>query len=84
MEIRIKTLKKRKFNTPVLICGMPGSGYVGKLAVEHLLNEFKSTAICEIQSDLFPPQISTNNGIVENMSNTIYYVETNGQKNDME
>ena len=83
MEIRIKTLKKRKFNNPVLICGMPGSGYVGKLAVEHLLNEFKSTAICEIQSDLFPPQISTNNGIVENMSNTIYYVETNGQKNDI-
>ena len=83
MEIRIKTLKKRKFNNPVLICGMPGSGYVGKLAVEHLLNEFKSTAICEIQSDLFPPQISTNNGIVENMSNTIYHVETNGQKNDI-
>ena len=83
MEIRIKTLKKRKFNNPVLICGMPGSGYVGKLAVEHLLNEFKSTVICEIQSDLFPPQISTNNGIVENMSNTIYYVETNGQKNDI-
>ena len=42
MDIRLKTLKKRKFKNPVLICGMPGSGYVGKLAEEHLINKFES------------------------------------------
>ena len=80
MDIRIKTLKKRKFVNPILICGIPGSGYVGKLAVDHLLNEYEATTICEIQSDLFPPQISTNNGIIKNMSNTIYHIETKKPK----
>lgn len=83
MDIRLKTLKKRKFNNPVLICGMPGSGYVGKLAVEHLLNEFESTVICEIQSDYFPPQIATRKGIVQTMSNTIYHIETGKLNNDI-
>jgi len=83
MDIRIKTLKKREFINPVLVCGIPGSGYVGKLAADHLLDEYETTTICEIQSDLFPPQISTNNGIIENMSNTIYHIETKKPKNDI-
>ncbi|MBH59508.1 MAG: proteasome assembly chaperone family protein [Thaumarchaeota archaeon] len=83
MDIKLKILKKRKFKNPVLICGMPGSGYVGKLAVDHLLNIFESSAICEIQSDYFPPQIATNKGIVQTMSNKVYHIETGKTKNDI-
>lgn len=84
MSIKLKILKKRKFRNPILICGMPGSGYVGKLAVDHIINEFKSTPICEIQSNSFPPQIIIDkNGVAETMKNTIYHIETQMLKNDI-
>ena len=28
-----------KLESPILICGFPGSGYVGKMAVDHLIQE---------------------------------------------
>lgn len=57
-----------------LICGFPGSGYVGKLAVEHLINELKAEPLVDIYSSALPPQVVIrNDGTVELMKNTIYY-----------
>ena len=33
--------KLPEMNSPYLLCGFPGSGYVGKLAVDYLIKELK-------------------------------------------
>ncbi len=59
-----------------LICGLPGSGFVGKLAVDHLIQELKAKHLADIYSTSFPPQILIRtNGTADLIKNTIYYVE---------
>ena len=41
-----------------LVEGLPGVGMVGKLAVEHLLEEREDTLIARFHSEHFPPQIA--------------------------
>lgn len=43
---------------PVLVCGLPGSGYVGKLAADHLVSTMKLRKVAEYNSPTFPPQVS--------------------------
>ena len=40
-----------------MICGFSGSGLVGKIAVDHLIQEFNSEKIGTIYSDLLPPRV---------------------------
>ena len=51
-------LRLPKGGTPVLVCGLPGSGYVGKLAADHLVSLFKMKKVAEYSSESFPPQAS--------------------------
>ena len=83
----IKTVfSSKKFpslRSPILICGFPGSGYVGKLATDHLIKELGSIHLADIYSSSFPPQvIIKNTGTVELMKNILYYVKDRGQKHD--
>lgn len=76
----------KKFPTlrsPVMICGFPGSGYVGKLAMDHVIGELESIHLADIYSTSFPPQVVIKNtGTVELMKNIIYYVKNTGGKHD--
>lgn len=76
----------KKFPTlrsPVMICGFPGSGYVGKLAIDHVIGELESIHLADIYSTSFPPQVVIKNtGTVELMKNIIYYVKNTGGKHD--
>ena len=45
-------------SNPVLVCGLPGSGYVGKLAADHLVSTLKLRKVAEYTSSTFPPQVS--------------------------
>jgi uncharacterized protein len=76
----------KKFPTlrsTILICGFPGSGYVGKLAIDHLINELESIHLADIYSTSFPPQVLIKNtGTVELMKNMLYYVKDTGSKHD--
>jgi len=63
-----------KLKSPYLICGFPGSGYVGKMAVDHLIEELQAKHLADIYSSSFPPQIMIrNDGVAELMRNSIYY-----------
>ncbi len=75
-----------KFNKPYMICGLPGSGYVGKLAVDHLVQELHAVHLIDIYSYSFPPQVAIRqNGCLELMKNSIYYWQgnTNGKSTDI-
>ena len=59
----------------VLVCGLPGSGYVGKLAADHLVSSFRSRKVAEYSSPLFPPQVSVKeDGTVDPPRGEIYFV----------
>ncbi len=76
----------KKFPTlrsTILICGFPGSGFVGKLAIEHLISELESIHLADIYSTSFPPQVVIKNtGTVELMKNILYYVKDRESKHD--
>ena len=84
MEIKLKTTKKPNLHKPILICGMPGSGYVGKIAIDYLIKQFNAKQICQIESNLFPPQvIIKNDGTSENIKYRIYKLENKTNKKDL-
>ncbi|ABR54825.1 protein of unknown function DUF75 [Methanococcus vannielii SB] len=60
----------------VLIEGLPGIGHVGRVAAEHIIEEFNGEKILEIYCDDFPPQILVNDdGTIEYMKNEFYLVK---------
>jgi uncharacterized protein len=69
-----KLLSIPKATNPVLVCGLPGSGYVGKLAADHLVSAFKLKRVAEYSSDTFPPQASVlKDGTVDLPKAELYY-----------
>jgi uncharacterized protein len=63
-----------QLQSPYLICGFPGSGYVGKLAVDHLIQRLDARHLADIYSTSFPPQVLIRtDGVVEPIKNTIFY-----------
>jgi uncharacterized protein (TIGR00162 family) len=61
-------------HSPYLICGFPGSGYVGKIAVDHLIQELKAKHLADIYSTSFPPQVLIRaDGTADLMKNSIFY-----------
>lgn len=66
--------KKPKLNNPVLIEGLPGIGNVGKLAVEHIIDNVKAVKFAEIHCKDFPPQVFINpDGTIKLVNNEFYY-----------
>jgi len=54
-----------ELDDPVLVEGLPGVGHVGKLAVEHVLEEIDSEIVERVHSTHFPPQVSIDEGRAE-------------------
>jgi uncharacterized protein len=83
IKVVFSTKKFPTLRSTILICGFPGSGYVGKLAIDHLISELESRHLADIYSTSFPPQVViTNTGTVELMKNILYYVKDPGSKHD--
>jgi len=57
-----------------MICGLPDSGLVAKIAIDHLIDQLKPKLVAEIHSPHLPPQVVIReNGLVEPMSHRLYY-----------
>ena len=68
-----------KLDCPYLVCGFPGSGFVGKLAVDHLIQELSAKHLADIYSTSFPPQILIRtDGTADLIKNSIFYFEDTG------
>jgi len=57
-DIEIDEVATPELDDPVLIEGLPGVGHVGKLAAEHLLEEFDGELVRRVYATEFPPQVS--------------------------
>lgn len=83
MSREIKTVYSSKalpeLRSPHLICGFPGSGYVGKLAVDHMIEELHANHLADIYSSSFPPQVMIRtDGTAELMKNTVFWWKGSG------
>jgi len=66
--------KKPKLKNPILVEGLPGIGNVGKLAVEHLIDNIGATKLAKLHCKDFPPQVFINtDGTIELVNNEFYY-----------
>lgn len=71
--IEIDEVADRSVESTVLIEGLPGVGLVGKLAVDHLVEELESEPVRRIYSQYLPPAVSVNEaGLAELASLTVY------------
>ncbi|MDE1763735.1 MAG: proteasome assembly chaperone family protein [Thaumarchaeota archaeon] len=81
-RIIVEIIEMPKLRNPPLVCGLPGSGYVGKLAVDHLIEELKGVPFANIFSSSFPPQVLIqSDGTADLMKNTLYYCK--GKSSDL-
>ncbi len=72
-----RVLEVPKASEPVLVCGLPGSGYVGKLAADHLVSAFNLKKVAEYRSSSFPPQVSVKeDGTVDPPKGELFYATT--------
>ncbi|NEU57602.1 proteasome assembly chaperone family protein [Halorussus sp. MSC15.2] len=75
-ELDIETVADPDLRDPVLVEGLPGVGHVGKLAVEHLLEEKESELVRRVYSEHFPPQVTvSDDGTTELACAEIHAVE---------
>ena len=82
-EIQIKSFSSPSPVKPVLVCGLPGSGYVGKLAADYLVTVFKAKKVAEFYAASFPPHVNVNeDGIALRLKGELFHAET-GQGNDL-
>lgn len=62
METEADILKTLEFETPTVIEGTPGIGHVGKLVVEHIIDELDAEKFAEIYSPHLPPESLVESG----------------------
>jgi uncharacterized protein len=81
-RIVVEITEMPQLKNPSLICGFPGSGYVGKLAIDHMIDELKAVPFANMFSSSFPPQVLIQpDGTTDLMKNTFYY--SKGATNDL-
>ncbi len=66
MNVEIKMLKEFTPSQLILICGLPGTAYIGKLSVDYLIQQLKAELVGEVYSKYFPPfVVIKEDGLVE-------------------
>jgi uncharacterized protein (TIGR00162 family) len=73
MNAEIKILKKIESKEFVLISGLPGIAYIGKLSVDYLIQQLKAELVGEVYSKYFPPYVLIRkDGVVELLRNELH------------
>jgi uncharacterized protein (TIGR00162 family) len=69
-----RILKEPRLTDPILIEGLPGMGFVGKLAADHLIETLRPEKLAEILSPHFPHHVLVEEkGVLRPMRNEIYH-----------
>jgi len=79
-DVTVKILSKPKLREPIFIGGLPGMGYVGKIAAEHLVEELRAKKFAELYSPHFPHHVAIEpDGTLRLLRNDFYYASSNGK-----
>jgi uncharacterized protein len=72
MNVEIKMLKDFEPGELILICGVPGIAYIGKISIDYLVQQLKAELVGEVYSKYFPPYvIIKEDGLVELLRNEL-------------
>lgn len=75
-----KLQKRPELESPVLVEGLPGIGYVGKLAVDHLVEELETEKFAEIISPYFPHHVTVDSdGVLDLVKVNFYHTQIEGR-----
>ena len=77
--IETEVVAAADLDEPVLVEGLPGVGHVGKLAAEHLLDEFDGELVRRVYADEFPPQVVVEDDVAELVHAEFHAVTADGQ-----
>jgi uncharacterized protein (TIGR00162 family) len=78
-DIEIESVADPDAESPVFIEGLPGVGHVGKLAAEHLIEEFDGDLVRRVYTTDFPPQVTVGeDGTAELTHAEFHYVDADG------
>ncbi|MFB6080439.1 MAG: proteasome assembly chaperone family protein [Haloferacaceae archaeon] len=77
--IETEVVSDPSLDDPVLVEGLPGVGHVGKLAAEHLLEEFDGELVRRVYADDFPPQVVVEDDVAQLVHAAFYAVDAGGQ-----
>jgi uncharacterized protein (TIGR00162 family) len=84
MVCTIETYEKPNLDSPVLIEGLPGIGFVANIAVLYLIRELKATCFAEIHSSAFQDlAITTETGSTRSPLNELYYFKNKTAGRDL-
>jgi len=73
MSVEIKILKEFMPSQLILVCGLPGTAYIGKLSVDYLVQQLKAELVGEVYSKYFPPfVVIKEDGLVELLRNELH------------
>ena len=65
-KVTVRYLERPKIKVPVLVCGMPDTGHVGRLAPDYLRSALKAKLVADFYSEYFPAQLRINKeGVAE-------------------
>lgn len=79
-ETEFEYLKKPELKNPILIEGLPGIGYVGKLAADHMVEELDAEKFGELSSPYFPHHVTVDEDGVLNLTKiNFYHAKTDGK-----
>ena len=82
LETKIKEIEEVELENPIVLEGLPGIGFVGKIVVDQIIKQLDATKFAELESDYFPPQVTMKkNGLIEHMKNEFYYLKDVGKYN---
>ncbi|MFB6303842.1 MAG: proteasome assembly chaperone family protein [Haloferacaceae archaeon] len=77
--IETEVVADPNLDDPVLVEGLPGVGHVGKLAAEHLLDEFESELVRRVYAPDFPPQVVVEDDVAELVHAEFHAVDADGR-----
>lgn len=83
MSARVNYLKRPKLKHPILIAGLPGIAYIGKLAVEYLIYRLRAKKFAELYSEYFPEWVVREGGSVETLKVDFSSCRPDGLKRDL-
>lgn len=79
-ESKFELKKEPELDEPTLIEGLPGIGYVGKLAADHLVEELDAEKFAEMTSPHFPHHVTVNSdGVLDLVKINFYHAQVDNQ-----
>ncbi len=74
MDFHLEMTQKPKLVNPILIEGLPGIGYVGRIAAKYLVSELGAKKFAILHSSHFQPHVVIKkSGMIQTMKNEFYF-----------